>query len=330
VAQERNSGIAGKSADFKKYFRLLGLVILLYILYKVDWSGVSHSFARMNPWLFVVAALLNFPLFALKCYRWTALLKRQGVRLSFKDAYAYFMASFFLGLVTPGRSGELVKVVYLRNRKVPVGKGFSSVFIDKLFDLDILLLFSFAGLLYFNLFGAMSGVAWAGVAAVVFAPLLVLHRGSVERLYSLVVKPALRRFGGRDADAHIDGYFEGLAAFNLVIVLFCFMITLASFVFFFLQCYLLAQSLGLMIPVVTLVCAISLSSIASLLPITFAGLGVREAVLIQLLIQSGFVFEDIVALSILFFCNFIIIAGLIGFVCWMVYPVSMKSAPAVQ
>ena len=55
------------------------------------------------------------------------------------------MSSLYIGFVTPGRLGEFIKAVYLKSDKgISLSKGMSSVLIDRLCDLYLLI---FLGLL---------------------------------------------------------------------------------------------------------------------------------------------------------------------------------------
>jgi uncharacterized protein (TIRG00374 family) len=64
------------------------------------------------------------------------------------DSYLIYMGSLFWGTVTPGRVGDFMKVLYLkRDRAMSIGKGMSSVLVDRVFDLYILLILGCLGLL---------------------------------------------------------------------------------------------------------------------------------------------------------------------------------------
>ena len=76
-------------------------------------------------------------------------------------------------------------------------------------------------------------------------------------------------------------------------------LTLGAYAIFFGQAYMLAVAVGLEISYFQLVLVLALSSLASLLPISISGLGVREGGLIMLLEPFGVTGATVVALSFL-------------------------------
>jgi uncharacterized membrane protein YbhN (UPF0104 family) len=75
--------------------------------------------------------------------------------------------------------------------------------------------------------------------------------------------------------------------------------------------YTLAAGMNFQIPATTFLWAVPVVSLSALLPLTFAGLGVREGVWLVLLAGSSIAPADIVAFSLLYFaCN--ILVGILG------------------
>jgi uncharacterized membrane protein YbhN (UPF0104 family) len=69
--------------------------------------------------------------------------------------------------------------------------------------------------------------------------------------------------------------------------------------------------MGFELPAFTLLWAVPVVSLSVLLPVTFAGLGVREGVWLLLLADTGIAPADILAFSLLYFgCNLLV--GIIG------------------
>jgi uncharacterized protein (TIRG00374 family) len=76
--------------------------------------------------------------------------------------------------------------------------------------------------------------------------------------------------------------------------------------------FLLAKSLGLNISVVTIGWVRAATILATMVPVTISGLGIREGVLIFLLSPYGVAGEEAFALSILIFFATILMVGIIG------------------
>jgi hypothetical protein len=89
--------------------------------------------------------------------------------------------------------------------------------------------------------------------------------------------------------------------------------------------YLLARGVNFTLPTSTFLWAVPLVSLSALLPVTFAGLGVREGVWLVLLNGSGIPPADIVAFSLLYFvCNLLV--GISGGLLFVLSGVTMAAA----
>ena len=70
------------------------------------------------------------------------------------------MSSIYIGFVTPGRLGEFVKAVYLKSDKgLSLSKGMSSVLVDRLFDLYLLIILGLIGIWKFDILGKLSNTS---------------------------------------------------------------------------------------------------------------------------------------------------------------------------
>ena len=138
----------------KKYTNFIGLIILLYILLNIDINQSINILFDLNIFYFLMAVLLNIPQLFLKSYRWRYLLKQQGILYSPIESFLIYMSSLYIGFITPGRIGEFVKTIYLKSEKgLMLSKGFSSVLVDRLFDLYFLLILGFLGIWQFDILG---------------------------------------------------------------------------------------------------------------------------------------------------------------------------------
>src|SRR5215468_10336716 len=87
-----------------------------------------------------------------------------------------FLTSLYLGMLTPGRVGDVLRAQYLRHDLgVPYAEGVASVVVDRLLDLYVLVVFV-----------ALGAVTWAGVAATVLGPLVLLVPGVAEAVLGRV------------------------------------------------------------------------------------------------------------------------------------------------
>jgi hypothetical protein len=309
-------------------FRLIGLVILAVILLRLDLEATVATLAEVR-WGYLLLALAADPfLFGLKSWRWRELLQMQDIPYPVLDAFLVFVAGLFLGLVTPGRVGEMSQALYLKqDRGVLVSEGLANVLVDRLFDLYTILILGVAGLIWFRLLPEwILGLLVAGTIAMVLMPLALLS----ERLAAWGLRlarqlPPLRRYETRLSEA-TDHFQRGLRPLMTARLAVPLGLTLVAYALFFGQAYLLALALDLQIGIAYLAVCVSVAGVITLLPISFSGLGTRDAVLIALFAPLGISAEQAVAFSTLFFLTFYVGGGIIGFVAWQLKPLGKKPA----
>ncbi len=168
-----------------------GLCVLYLLNIPLDEAMRLLHEVPKRPLLLVVGA--NAVTVLLKAIRWRALLRHAGARIRFSTIFSSVSAGFFLGLVTPGTSGEFGRVITLDVDRVT---GFATVLFEKVWDLVILALLALTALVALKLHGAAlaAGVAavWIGGALAVF---LVARR---PRLASAIPRLVVRRVLSRE------------------------------------------------------------------------------------------------------------------------------------
>jgi uncharacterized protein (TIRG00374 family) len=310
-------------------FRLIGLGILALIIAKLDVKATVAVLADLRISYLLAAAFANLLLFGLKSWRWRMLLRMQGIDYRWRDAFLAFVAGLFLGLVTPGRVGEMWKALYLKQDcDVPVSTGLASVLADRLFDFYTILLLGALGLAWFRLLPAWSlGLVAVAIGAAFLLPLALLS----ERIADLGVGatarlPFVRRYAAPLAEA-AGRFQEGLRPLLGPSLMRPLALTAVAYALFFSQGQLLALALDLQVGIAYLAVCLSVAGVVTLLPISFSGLGTRDAVLITLFAPMGLASEQAVAYSCLFFLSFYVGGGIIGALGWQIKP--LKERPAL-
>jgi uncharacterized protein (TIRG00374 family) len=311
-------------------FRLIGLAILALILVKVDLKATIAALAGLHWGYLLLAIAANVPMFGLKAWRWQEMLRMQGIRYPWRDAFLVFMAGLFLGLVTPGRVGEMTKALYVKqDRNVPISVGLANVLMDRLFDLYTILVLGAAGLVWFRLLPDWAlALMVAGTVASIALPVILLNKPLAAWALSLIRRmPVLRRYDVR-LTAAAGRFQEGLRPLltpRLVIPL---LLTQAAYLIFFWQGQLLATAVGLKIGIGYLAMCLSVAGVITLLPISISGLGTRDAVLIAMFAPLGINASHTMALSSLYFLTFYVFGGAIGALAWQLKPLRERMSTA--
>jgi glycosyltransferase 2 family protein len=284
-----------------------GAAILIGILttLPIDKRTLWGTLGRVNPW-FLLASMLGFLLLmAVKSWRWCWLVRSAGLHYGFRPAYRSYLAAFSLGLLTPGRLGELARAAQLRRELgVELGPCVRSVVSDRFFDL--LFLGAFGPVAFWSV---MTGWSDAASFAVGFIGLYLIAAFAVAASGRLIARwqPRWRPaqfvvgcMGGVAGDMVGRAGFIGAA------------ITFLSSLVYFEASQLLLLALGVHLSFGEIACVTGCLSLVLLLPISIAGIGPREATLIVLLGKYGVRVEDALAYSILQLGVFMLFGGVVG------------------
>ncbi len=309
----------------KAYVWIIGLVIFGFILIKVNIPDILAIFSEIQIFYIVFALLLIVPLVATKAYRWQYLLKIQDIDYSFRTTFLVYLAGTYLGIVTPGRAGELVRGFYLKNDKnISLSKAFSSVLVDRLFDLFMLIIMGCLGLLIFALPKQQSLGILAVVLVLILGTGVLLSKKLTRRVIQFAYKrTALRRYREK-MDESINDFYLGIEELKRTKLVIPLLITVFAYLIFYTQGYLIAKSLNIPISFFYLVFCLSLVSLVALIPISIFGIGTRDATLIALFSTQGLAEETAVSLSLALLFVFYVSVGGIGALAWLKRPVSLN------
>lgn len=305
--------------------RLLGIFLLIFILTRIDLSSVVSTTARVNLWYLALAIALIIPVIFLKSWRWQSLLKMQGITYPLRRAFLAFFGGIYLGLATPGRLGELGRVFYLTDDKdLSFGGAFSSVLVDRLFDIYLLLLVGGYGLIAFHLIRGSMIVSVIILTLVLALPLLFLNKRIGKRLIGLVYQAKLlRRFAGK-LDASADQFYSGVNRLTNPSLILPLLITLAAYAILFAQYYVLALALNLSLSFLDIAIYMSVANLVGLIPVSIAGIGTRDATLIVLFSLQGIGAESALSYSLLVLFVFYICGAAMAAIAWQIKPLQIS------
>ena len=310
--------------------RLTGVAIFVFIALRVDWSQVFVVIRNSDLRWLALSVLLLLPLITSKVFRWLVILKAQGVRYHFGPAFRASLSASYLGLVTPGRVGDLVRAAYVsQDTQVSAGLALASVIIDRLFDLALSATFSLIGLLIFGIGGNLALSIGFATALLVVGVTIGLNR----KLLAIGLRWALRllptRWGQRvkqQGNRHgFDQFFAGVEALAGPRLLSPMLLSLASYAVLFTHAYLLARALGIPISLFQVAFAVSVTNLVAVLPISIAGVGTRDGAFIFLFSLFGLTSEQALAFSLMFLFAFVGFVGLGGAWIWFRDPLDLAA-----
>jgi len=282
------------------------------------WVGpdliVSHL-RRVGAASFCLSALLVLLLAIPHALRWRIINQVSGADRSVGwTLRGVLLGQFFNQLLPSMIGGDVARAWYAARGGVPLAAAIRSVLIDRVCGAVVTLLLSVCVLpLWFQLPGgrplawtiAVLGVAgFSGLALMMVIDRLLVSRGSIEPSHALPHRVFWRLVG-----QVIELGPMARAALTRLLVLFYSALALAATISLF---YLDARLLGLDIGPLALIMGIPPTIAIAMVPISFAGWGIREGVLIAVLHPLGVPADAALALSVLYGLTVSVAAAVAG------------------
>lgn len=257
----------------------------------------------------------------LKAYRWRYLLSLHKIKNSLKDSYLVYMSGLFAGVLTPGRLGDFIKIFYLKNDGVSTIKATFINFVDRILDLGFLLpLGIFYTILLSKVFSIQSYTLFMIVVSLLIL-FFALKSFRPEKIKKLRIKFIPRTYqplfstGFKELKSDFKNY--NLITFSILTLL-----TVFGWCIYITVIYGLTKSINLPIPLFYVGAFFVFSTLVTFIPITVAGVGTRDLVLIAMFTRLGYLKEEAIAFSMLILIIYLLTA-LFGFVAWLVKPVKI-------
>lgn len=295
-----------KAPLWRRILPWFGLLVLVWILSRMDGAGMKRAIGRVSvATLLLAAAAFSANLF-LKAFRWQRLLKAQSIELPGRVSMAAFLSGQFYAQVTLGRVGEFFRVEALMERGVSAGTALASCVFDRL--LDVFIVFAL-GAVFATRVLADRQLAWAALVALLAAAgvLAALLRYAVPaplgaeptRLQSALTALEGRRFIGRLVHGFRELLQGMLPMLRPRVLAEALLWSAISWFGYFEALFQLADGLAIAVSRVLLTATAAFAALTALLPVTVSGLGARELIYIQVLEKHGVPNETAVVLSLL-------------------------------
>lgn len=311
----------------KKLLPIIGILLFIWIVSKLDLTGIAQVARQIRWHLVVVSLIVAFTAVFIKSFKWKKLVDYSGLRYSVMNSLIAWLVGFAVGMVTPGRVGDFYRAVYLKtSNKKPLGICFATVFLDRILDIIIMLFFAGIGLLYLLLnYDIPNGKELAIAVIVMFALGIIFLFVFRENVVRKVVRPLFYRFIPEKYHKSMKkNYKSFFSLFNQMMkqpakIAVLVAIGVIGWLIAFLQMYVLALALNLNIPY-SFICAVApIVSMVELIPISFSGIGTRDAAMIFFLSLLAISKEAAVAFSLMILASIYIIA-LPGLIYWIRHP----------
>lgn len=265
-----------------------GLVALL--VYAVDWRELAVAFGRASGQVIALGFLVYYLGVALSCYKWQILLRLERLDLPFSRLVRWYLISAFASNFLPTEIGGDLGRVYLVGRHT--GRTFAiarSVFAERLSGLLFLLGLALVGVLVMVPHGAVT-VAYAAAGAMIAGGVGLAawsaprsHPALAARLATLRARLPLRLRQVLDDSVAVLGRMRDQPRSTALVLLVSLLFQLLAGFGVWMNLY----AVGAVVPVGAAILSYALAGVASMLPITPSGWGIREGVLVAALAPYG-------------------------------------------
>ena len=268
------------------------LSICGYFLFTLwaGWNDVLSAALRVGAGGMLLVLFLSLCNYALRYIRWRLYLKQQGHTIPWASGLRIYLSGFAL-TITPGKSGEAIRGVYLKEYDVPFRKSFGVFFAERASDLfsDVLL--------------ASSGL-WIYPKA---RPILLILAGLFALLFFILRKEQwLKKIGSLFPKklAHFADYLLEISSafrncFHSSALLTAVILGLVAWAAEGAALYSLLNILGYQIPLLTVFFIYGFSLVIGGITLLPGGLGGAEIAMLELLQLQQVNASDAVAITLI-------------------------------
>ncbi|MCD4759325.1 flippase-like domain-containing protein [archaeon] len=307
----------------KLFLRIIGIIIFAYILSKVELQEVSSILKQIDLTYFLIGLLFFVPAILIKAYRWQRILHLQKIRIKIRKLISPYIGTFGLGIITPFKVGELARIAFLKNKKIPLATSAFGVLMDRLLDIILFTTIGIISMIYlFSYFKEYLLTLLIILLGLILVTILIVSKSKAAS--NIILSMFLPKGIIKKTQLTIKELWKEFRRIDLIFFIEVIAITALSWILANLEIYLFAFALGINLTLWQIIILVSISSIANLLPITISGIGTRDATFIFIFAIFGLTSEQAVALSLLILIAWIIKA----FLCmlfWWKTPIIVKN-----
>lgn len=262
----------------------VGIVLFLFVILSIGVEEVLESLLSIRPDVFAVALLILVPSIALKGFKQKLLVSVFRPKTSLLENIRIWIISYFFGAASPAKSGEAARSLYLKNSfGISLGEGLSVVFIERFLDTIFLFGFAFAGLLFMNSSGSLDPNLIISLAVFCLAFLAVIAVMLKKEVVRTLARPFFRAFAPQKFRPSLrKGFDDFYRAIHLYLkqprqLLSVSLATFGSWLLIFVQFYIIALSLSIELGFLAFMLVLPVIMLVEALPVSFSGLGTRDA-----------------------------------------------------
>jgi glycosyltransferase 2 family protein len=278
---------------------VISLGLLAALLFMLDLGKIGSTLLSASPLMLLLLLGIVYSERVYSAVRWYQVLRWSGANVPLRVVIRISFVSAFAGLFLPGIVGtETFRVIGLARYSADLPMAVSSVLIDRLLAVFMLVPFVLIGIAIapLEMPPGIAATAWLTLAAAIGCLFLLLHTLPRRVLAAVMPEAATVRFGG-----HLSRIYAALDAYQRRPVMLVYALLLsAGFQFLrVLVVWASVRAVGIEVAFAYVLIFAPIIALLSLAPISFVGLGVREASYVYLFALVAVAAEKAFAASVL-------------------------------
>ena len=307
---------------------IVSLILIFLLLREIGWQETLEKLLQVHPGYLLAALVVALLGVVVRAYRWQVLLSALEIEVPLGQLTAlYFIGFLFTNVLPTGFGGDPIRMYELSRYTHRTAESAGTVLADRFFGLIVLQAMAVVALA----FGYQLVEPWMiGFTVLLFVGSLVavwlllnrqLWQSLGERLKPLaslgqkqgsMPSKIVGQVGNLSIVEGFKRFYGSLHGYNIASVGKTLGVSLVFNILLITMNYLLGLSLGARVSIWYYFLFVPITSIVTILPVSFAGLGVREGAYILLFTQAGMPRETALSLSLLVYVISIFTPGLIG------------------
>ncbi|MEW5828769.1 MAG: lysylphosphatidylglycerol synthase transmembrane domain-containing protein [Chloroflexota bacterium] len=291
---------------------IVSLGLLAYLFWLVDWQNAFEILSQANKGWIISAPIFIFLGLLAGSLRWKLTLADSQVYLSYRKSYFGYLTGMFYNIFLPGAiGGDVVRIGYcVTLTGCEPGTAVASVLLERIAGVVSVLSFILGTALFIP--AAMPSIFAHGM-------IKMLTWAAIIWIAALLALMAARQFwtkwGPKGSYTGLKGFiFSGMQTLNNLqskTILALFLLSIAFQGVNIVGAFVLSRAIGENLPLSAFFAVLPIVYLATLLPISLGGLGVREGSLVFLLAFYSVPTSEAITLSFLIYLNQVFV-GLIG------------------
>ncbi len=300
----------------KNFLIVLKIVIslgILYILFRgMDLNAFLETISKLKPLSIISVVVMIFIIQCISSLRWQILLKKDFDAAYLKLLSMYLIGMFFNNFLPTLVGGDLIKTYYLYKQTGKGSVALASIFLDRYTGFSALIFNTVIALIFGHFLLEGTGLMGFFIILIIgyFCASLVIWVDFMHR-WAMAIMSKIHMYG---INEKIDAFYKVLMGYkgHLPGLFKAFGLSILVQAGVVIAYFIIAWGIGMSVPLGYFFLFVPLATVASMVPISLAGLGVREGIFIFLFTKAGASMEEALSLSLLFFFATLLVSVLGG------------------